>query len=252
MQNLKHLLKENILVMDGAMGTMIQDYQLNENDFRGKRFQKHGFDLKGNNDILSITQPEIIKNIHDSFLKSGADIIETNTFNSTSISQADYGLEKNIYELNKTSAELAVSVCKKYNIKKQNKPRFVCGSIGPTNKTASMSPDVSSPGFRNIDFDELKESYIEQVNGLIDGGVDLLLIETVFDTLNCKAAIFAVDTVFEEKKINIPLMISGTITDASGRLLSGQTVEAFWHSIRHANLIAVGLNCALGVESTLR
>ena len=249
MQNLKHLLKENILVMDGAMGTMIQDYQLNENDFRGKRFQKHGFDLKGNNDILSITQPEIIKNIHDSFLKSGADIIETNTFNSTSISQADYGLEKNIYELNKTSAELAVSVCKKYNIKKQNKPRFVCGSIGPTNKTASMSPDVSSPGFRNIDFDELKESYIEQVNGLIDGGVDLLLIETVFDTLNCKAAIFAVDTVFEEKKINIPLMISGTITDASGRLLSGQTVEAFWHSIRHANLIAVGLNCALGVEA---
>ncbi len=248
MKKLEHLLKKNILVMDGAMGTMIQDHKLEEIDFRGERFLNHPSDLKGNNDILSITRPDIIKEIHDSYLQSGADIIETNTFNSTSISQADYGLEKIVYELNKCSAEIAVSACKKYNAKNESKPRFVCGSIGPTNKTASMSPDVSSPGFRNIDFDELKDSYIEQIRGLIDGGVDLLLIETVFDTLNCKAAIFAVDTVFEEKKVNLPLMISGTITDASGRLLSGQTVEAFWHSIRHAKLIAVGLNCALGAE----
>ena len=248
MKKLEQLLKENILVMDGAMGTMIQDYKLEELDFRGKRFLEHSSDLKGNNDILSITRPDIIKKIHDSYLKSGADIIETNTFNSTSISQADYDLENVVYELNKCSAEIAVSACKKYNIKNNKKPRFVCGSIGPTNKTASMSPDVSNPGFRNIDFDELKDSYSEQIRGLIDGGVDLLLIETVFDTLNCKAAIFAVESVFEEKKVNIPLMISGTITDASGRLLSGQTVEAFWHSIRHANLIAVGLNCALGAK----
>lgn len=248
MQKLEQLLKENILVMDGAMGTMIQEYKLEELDFRGEHFLNHHSDLKGNNDILSITRPDIIEKIHDSYLKSGADIIETNSFNSTSISQADYGLENIVYELNKCSAKLAVSACKKYNVKNNNKPRFVCGSIGPTNKTASMSPDVSSPGFRNIDFDELKDSYSEQIRGLIDGGVDLLLIETVFDTLNCKAAIFAADTVFEEKKVNIPLMISGTITDASGRLLSGQTVEAFWHSIRHANLIAVGLNCALGAE----
>lgn len=248
MKNLKNLLKKNILFMDGAMGTMIQDYKLKENDFRGRRFLDHPFDLKGNNDILSITRPDIISEIHKSYLRSGADIIETNTFNSTSISQADYGLESIAYELNKCSAEIAVAACNEYNIKNKNRPRFVCGSIGPTNKTASMSPDVSNPGYRNVDFDELKIAYIEQIRGLIDGGVDLLLIETVFDTLNCKAAIFAVDSVLDEKKINIPLMISGTITDASGRLLSGQTVEAFWHSIRHADLIAVGLNCALGAE----
>ena len=193
MQKLEQLLKENILVMDGAMGTMIQEYKLEELDFRGEQFLNHHSDLKGNNDILSITRPDIIEKIHDSYLKSGADIIETNSFNSTSISQADYGLENIVYELNKCSAKLAVSACKKYNVKNNNKPRFVCGSIGPTNKTASMSPDVSSPGFRNIDFDELKDSYSEQIRGLIDGGVDLLLIETVFDTLNCKAAIFAVD-----------------------------------------------------------
>ena len=199
-------------------------------------------------DRLSITQPEIIKEIHAAYLEAGADIIETNTFNSTSISQSDYNLENIVYELNKISAEIACSVREKYNNITPHKPRFVCGAIGPTNKTASMSPDVSSPGFRNIDFDELKDSYIEQINGLIDGGVDILLIETVFDTLNCKAAIFAVETVLDEKNINVPLMVSGTITDASGRLLSGQTVEAFWHSIRHANLISVGLNCALGAE----
>ena len=248
MRKLEKILSKKILVMDGAMGTMVQSYNLEEKDFRGNRFLNHKSDLKGNNDILSITQSEIIKEIHAAYLEAGADIIETNTFNSTSISQSDYNLENIVYELNKISAEIACSVREKYNKITPHKPRFVCGAIGPTNKTASMSPDVSSPGFRNIDFDELKDSYIEQINGLIDGGVDILLIETVFDTLNCKAAIFAVETVLDEKNINVPLMVSGTITDASGRLLSGQTVEAFWHSIRHANLISVGLNCALGAE----
>jgi 5-methyltetrahydrofolate--homocysteine methyltransferase len=248
MKNIENILSEKILVMDGAMGTMIQTYDLREKDFRGSRFLDHKSDLKGNNDILSITRPNIIKEIHAAYLEAGADIIETNTFNSTSISQLDYNLENIVYELNKKSAKIACSVRNEYNIKTPHKPRFVCGAIGPTNKTASMSPDVSSPGFRNIDFDELKKSYMEQVNGLVDGGVDILMIETVFDTLNCKAAIFAVETVLDEKNINIPLMVSGTITDASGRLLSGQTVEAFWHSIRHANLISVGLNCALGAE----
>ena len=248
MKNIEKILSEKILVMDGAMGTMIQTYDLREKDFRGSRFLDHKSDLKGNNDILSITRPNIIKEIHAAYLEAGADIIETNTFNSTSISQLDYNLENIVYELNKKSAKIACSVRNEYNIKTPHKPRFVCGAIGPTNKTASMSPDVSSPGFRNIDFDELKKSYMEQVNGLVDGGVDILMIETVFDTLNCKAAIFAVETVLDEKNINIPLMVSGTITDASGRLLSGQTVEAFWHSIRHANLISVGLNCALGAE----
>ena len=248
MKKLEKILSKKILVMDGAMGTMVQGYNLEEKDFRGNRFLNHKSDLKGNNDILSITQPEIIKEIHAAYLEAGADIIETNTFNSTSISQSDYNLENIVYELNKISAEIACSVREKYNNITPHKPRFVCGAIGPTNKTASMSPDVSSPGFRNIDFDELKDSYIAQINGLIDGGVDILLIETVFDTLNCKAAIFAVETVLDEKNINVPLMVSGTITDASGRLLSGQTVEAFWHSIRHANLISVGLNCALGAE----
>jgi len=248
MKNIENILSEKILVMDGAMGTMIQTYDLREKDFRGSRFSDHKSDLKGNNDILSITRPNIIKEIHAAYLEAGADIIETNTFNSTSISQLDYNLENIVYELNKKSAKIACSVRNEYNIKTPHKPRFVCGAIGPTNKTASMSPDVSSPGFRNIDFDELKKSYMEQVNGLVDGGVDILMIETVFDTLNCKAAIFAVETVLDEKNINIPLMVSGTITDASGRLLSGQTVEAFWHSIRHANLISVGLNCALGAE----
>jgi 5-methyltetrahydrofolate--homocysteine methyltransferase len=227
MEKLEKILSKKILVMDGAMGTMVQGYNLEEKDFRGNRFLNHKSDLKGNNDILSITQPEIIKEIHAAYLEAGADIIETNTFNSTSISQSDYNLENIVYELNKISAEIACSVREKYNNISPHKPRFVCGAIGPTNKTASMSPDVSSPGFRNIDFDELKDSYIEQINGLIDGGVDILLIETVFDTLNCKAAIFAVETVLDEKNINVPLMVSGTITDASGRLLSGQTVEAF-------------------------
>ena len=248
MIKIKEILKNRILVMDGAMGTMIQSYNLEEKDFRGDRFINHPCDLKGNNDILSIVRPDIIREIHTAYLKAGADIVETNTFNSTSISQADYQMEGIVYEINKTSAEIACSTTNFFTSQNPDKPRFVCGAIGPTNKTASMSPDVSSPGFRNVDFDELKETYIEQVNGLIDGGVNLLLIETVFDTLNCKAALFAVETVLEEKKISIPLMVSGTITDASGRLLSGQTVEAFWHSIRHVDLLAVGLNCALGAE----
>ena len=248
MIKIKEILKNRILVMDGAMGTMIQSYNLEEKDFRGDRFINHSCDLKGNNDILSIVRPDIIREIHTAYLEAGADIVETNTFNSTSISQADYQMEGIVYEINKTSAEIACSITSSFTSQNPDKPRFVCGAIGPTNKTASMSPDVSSPGFRNVDFDELKETYIEQVNGLIDGGVNLLLIETVFDTLNCKAALFAVETVLEEKKISIPLMVSGTITDASGRLLSGQTVEAFWHSIRHVDLLAVGLNCALGAE----
>ena len=248
MIKIKEILKNRILVMDGAMGTMIQSYNLEEKDFRGDRFINHPCDLKGNNDILSIVRPDIIREIHTAYLEAGADIVETNTFNSTSISQADYQMEGIVYEINKTSAEIACSITSSFTSQNPDKPRFVCGAIGPTNKTASMSPDVSSPGFRNVDFDELKETYIEQVNGLIDGGVNLLLIETVFDTLNCKAALFAVETVLEEKKISIPLMVSGTITDASGRLLSGQTVEAFWHSIRHVDLLAVGLNCALGAE----
>ena len=248
MIKIKEILKNRILVMDGAMGTMIQSYNLEEKDFRGDRFINHSCDLKGNNDILSIVRPDIIREIHTAYLEAGADIVETNTFNSTSISQADYQMEGIVYEINKTSAEIACSITNFFTSQNPDKPRFVCGAIGPTNKTASMSPDVSSPGFRNVDFDELKETYIEQVNGLIDGGVNLLLIETVFDTLNCKAALFAVETVLEEKKISMPLMVSGTITDASGRLLSGQTVEAFWHSIRHVDLLAVGLNCALGAE----
>ena len=248
MIKIKEILKNRILVMDGAMGTMIQSYNLEEKDFRGDRFINHPCDLKGNNDILSIVRPDIIREIHTAYLEAGADIVETNTFNSTSISQADYQMEGIVYEINKTSAEIACSITNFFTSQNPDKPRFVCGAIGPTNKTASMSPDVSSPGFRNVDFDELKETYIEQVNGLIDGGVNLLLIETVFDTLNCKAALFAVETVLEEKKISMPLMVSGTITDASGRLLSGQTVEAFWHSIRHVDLLAVGLNCALGAE----
>ena len=248
MIKIEEILKNRILVMDGAMGTMIQSYNLEEKDFRGDRFINHPCDLKGNNDILSIVRPDIIREIHTAYLEAGADIVETNTFNSTSISQADYQMEGIVYEINKTSAEIACSITSSFTSQNPDKPRFVCGAIGPTNKTASMSPDVSSPGFRNVDFDELKETYIEQVNGLIDGGVNLLLIETVFDTLNCKAALFAVETVLEEKKISIPLMVSGTITDASGRLLSGQTVEAFWHSIRHVDLLAVGLNCALGAE----
>ena len=241
---IKKILKEKILVFDGAMGTMIQSYNLEEKDFRNKRFKNHKKDLKGNNDLLSLTRPEIIGEIHDLYLKAGADIIETNTFNSNKISQLDYGTEDFIYELNFESAKIAKSISSRFS----DRPRFVAGAIGPTNRTASLSPDVNNPAYRNITFDELRDAYYEQAKGLFDGGVDLFLIETVFDTLNCKAALFAVEELLEEKNKKLPIFVSGTITDASGRTLSGQTVEAFWNSIRHANLTAVGLNCALGAE----
>ncbi len=245
---LKELVKERILVMDGAMGTMIQAYRLTEADFRGERFKDHTSDLKGNNDLLSIIRPDIIKAIHNEYLEAGSDIIETNTFSSTSIAQADYELESLAYELNYESAKIAKECCVAYEEKNPDKPRFVAGAIGPTNRTASISPDVNRPGFRAISFDELKDAYYEQARGLVDGGSDILLIETVFDTLNCKAALFAVNQLKAERKIDIPVMVSGTITDASGRTLSGQTVEAFYNSISHANLFSVGLNCALGAE----
>ena len=248
MHKIKEILKKRILLLDGAMGTMLQSYNLDEDDFRGSRFENHPIDLKGNNDILSLVRPDIIREIHSSYLKAGADLIETNTFNSTSISQADYKTENLAYELNLSSARIAREIADKFTKNNKQKPRFVCGAIGPTNKTASMSPDVSNPEFRDIDFDSLCVSYGEQVKGLIDGGVDLLLVETVFDTLNCKAALFAIQSLFDKIDNSIPVMISGTITDASGRLLSGQTVEAFWHSIRHINLLSIGLNCALGAE----
>ena len=248
MQKLKKILKNRILILDGAMGTMVQSYQLDESQFRGDLFQNHSCDLSGNNDILSLTQPGVIQEIHEAYLTAGADLIETNTFNSNEISQADYKTEDKVYDMNKASAEIARKAADKFTKIDKDKPRFVLGALGPTNKTASMSPDVSDPGFRNINFDELRDAYYLQAKGLMDGGVDVFLIETVFDTLNCKAALYAILTLIEKTKKDIPIIVSGTITDASGRLLSGQTVEAFWHSIRHANLLAVGLNCALGAE----
>jgi 5-methyltetrahydrofolate--homocysteine methyltransferase len=237
-----------ILVLDGAMGTMIQDANLSEDDFRGKRFKDHASDLKGNNDLLTLTQPDLIHDIHSAFLDSGADIIETNTFNSTAISQADYGLEDLVYELNFAAAKIAGATADAATKKTPDKPRFVAGALGPTNRTASMSPDVNDPGFRNITFDGLVEAYGEAIHGLIEGGADLLLVETVFDTLNSKAAIYAIHKYFDDHDTQLPVMMSGTITDASGRTLSGQTPEAFWNSVAHARPISVGFNCALGVE----
>ena len=244
MEKIKSIFKNKVLVLDGAMGTMVQSYNLSENDFRGERFKDHPNDLKGNNEVLSLTRPDVISAIHRSYLEAGADIIETNTFSANSISQEDYSLENVVYDLNKISAEIAKNEAKNFT----DFPRFVAGAIGPTNRTASLSPDVNNPGFRNVNFDMLKESYAEQVRGLYDGGVDIFLIETVFDTLNCKAALFAVSDLLDSEKVDIPVMISGTITDASGRTLSGQTVEAFLHSISHVKPIAIGLNCALGVS----
>ena len=244
MNDIKKILNKKIMVFDGAMGTMIQSYDLTESDFRGDRFTNHVVDLKGNNDLLCLTRPDIVGKIHKAYFESGADIVETNTFNANSISQQDYQAEKFCYEINVQAAKIAKSVSEKYT----DKPRFVAGAIGPTNRTASMSPDVNNPEFRNITFDQLREAYYEQAKGLIDGGVDLFLIETVFDTLNCKAAIFAVRQLLDDYNKDLPLFVSGTITDASGRTLSGQTVEAFWNSIRHANLTAIGLNCALGAK----
>src|SRR5918997_85877 len=240
------LLKQRILLLDCAMGTMIQSYGLDEEDYRGERFEDHPRELKGNNDLLSITQPQIIRDIHEAVLEVGADIVETNTFNSTAISQEDYGMEDLSYELNYEAARLARAAADRFTEQTPDKPRFVAGALGPTNRTASLSPDVNNPGVRNVTFDELKEAYKEAAKGLVDGGVDLLLVETIFDTLNAKAAIFAIKEYLEEENLDVPVMISGTIADASGRTLSGQVTEAFWNSVRHADPISVGLNCALG------
>ncbi|HEY9115936.1 MAG TPA: homocysteine S-methyltransferase family protein, partial [Bacteroidales bacterium] len=246
--NIQTELAKRILVLDGAMGTMIQRYKLDEEGYRGKRFKDYGRLLKGNNDLLSITQPQIIKEIHEAYLEAGADIIETNTFNGTKISQSDYGLEDLVYELNLKSAKIAREVADKFTKANPEKPRFVAGALGPTNKTASMSPEVNDPGYRAITFDRLVSDYHEQASALLEGGVDLLLVETIFDTLNAKAALFAINELMKEKGEKIPVMVSGTITDASGRTLSGQTLEAFFTSISHIDLISVGLNCSLGAK----
>lgn len=249
MKSLADCAKERILIIDGAMGTMIQRYQLEEADYRGQRFANYPSDLKGNNDLLSITKPEVISAIHEEYLAAGADIIETNTFSSTSIAQADYDLQALAYELNVASARLAKAAALKFTEQNPDKPRFVAGAIGPMNKTLSLSPDVNDPGFRSVTFDEVANAYYEQISGLVDGGADILLIETIFDTLNSKAAIFAAKKYFRETgKKELPIMISGTITDASGRTLSGQTLEAFYISVMHARPFSVGLNCALGGE----
>ena len=248
MHKIEKLLQDRILFLDGAMGTLIQKHKLTEEQYRGSRFSDYIHPLKGNNDLLSITQPEIITQIHNDFLEAGADIIETNTFNTTTVSMADYYMEDLVDELNIVSAQLARSAADAYTAKNPDKPRFVAGSLGPTNKTTSLSPDVNNPGYRAIDFDELVVAYKQQADALAQGGVDIFLIETVFDTLNCKAAIFAILEVKEELAIDTPIMISGTITDASGRTLSGQTVEAFWYSVSHAKPLSIGLNCALGAE----
>jgi 5-methyltetrahydrofolate--homocysteine methyltransferase len=249
LEKLTGILKERILVLDGAMGTMIQSYSLTESDFRGSKFKDHPYDLMGNNDLLSLTQPGIIKEIHRAYFNAGADIVETNTFNGTAISQADYHTEEYVYDINKASAEIAKEVAAEFIANDNGKPRFVAGALGPTNKTLTLSPNVNDPGFRAVYFDEMMEAYYTQAKGLVDGGADILLIETIFDTLNAKAAIYAVDKVCSEKGLNIPVMISGTIVDQSGRTLSGQTIEAFWISVAHSkNLLSVGLNCALGAK----
>jgi 5-methyltetrahydrofolate--homocysteine methyltransferase len=245
MSDIRDLLKQRILIIDGAMGTMIQRYKLNEEDYRGERFRDWPSDLKGNNDLLALTQPHIIREIHGQYLEAGADIIETNTFNAQRVSLADYGMESLAYEINLESARLAREAT---TLVGSGEQKFVAGAIGPLNKTLSLSPDVNNPGYRALTFDEAVEAYTEQIRGLVDGGVDLLLIETIFDTLNAKAAIFAAKKYFRQTGTELPLMISGTITDASGRTLSGQTLEAFYTSIMHARPLSVGLNCALGAK----
>lgn len=247
MQTLKDCLKERILIIDGAMGTMIQRYKLGEAEYRGERFKDWHSDVKGNNDLLNITQPEIIESIHKEYLEAGADIIETNTFSSTTIAMADYDMQSLAFELNLSAARIARKAADEYTAKDPSKPRFVAGAIGPLNKTLSLSPDVNNPGYRAVSFDEVAEAYYEQIKGLEEGGVDALLIETIFDTLNAKGAIYAIKKYFRDiNKEELPIMISGTITDASGRTLSGQTLEAFYISVSHAKPISVGLNCALG------
>ena len=248
MPSIKDILEERILVLDGAMGTMLQRHRFNESDFRGDRFKDWPVPLQGNNDLLTLTQPEAIAEVHRKYFEAGADIVETNTFSSTSVGMSDYNMEELVYELNLESAKIARKEADAFTKREPEKPRFVAGSIGPTNKTASMSPDVDDPGFRAITFDDLRIAYREQVEGLIDGGVDFLLVETVFDTLNAKAALFAIEEAREEKQIDIPIMISGTITDASGRTLSGQTAEAFMVSVSHIPLLSIGFNCALGAD----
>ncbi|UEG50602.1 homocysteine S-methyltransferase family protein [Ferruginibacter lapsinanis] len=249
MANIKDELQRRILIIDGAMGTMIQRHKLTEADYRGEKFKDWHTDVKGNNDLLSITQPEIIIGIHKEYLEAGADIIETNTFSSTVIAQADYDMQAVAYEMNVASAKCARIAADEYTAKNPSKPRFVAGAIGPLNKTLSLSPDVNNPGFRAVTFDEVAEAYTEQIKGLVEGGVDVLLIETIFDTLNAKAAIYAAKNFFRKNNLpELPIMISGTITDASGRTLSGQTLEAFYISVSHANPLSVGLNCALGAS----
>jgi 5-methyltetrahydrofolate--homocysteine methyltransferase len=243
------LLQQRILVLDGAMGTMIQGCRLGEAEFRGPAacgLHAHGRDVKGDNDLLALTQPETIRAIHEAFLEAGADIIETNTFNATAIAQADYGLEGRVADINLAAARIARACADAWTLKTPDKPRFVAGALGPTNRTATISPDVNDPGLRNVSYDELVAAYGESVCALVDGGVDLLLVETVFDTLNAKAALFAIARHFDAHAMRLPVIVSGTITDASGRTLSGQTPEAFWNSVRHARPLAVGLNCALG------
>jgi 5-methyltetrahydrofolate--homocysteine methyltransferase len=248
MVKIKDILQKRILVLDGAMGTMLQRYKFQEEDFRGERFKDWEHPLQGNNDLLSLTQPEAIAEVHRKYFAAGADIVETNTFSGTTIAMADYYMEDLVYELNYESARIAKKVADEFTAKEPHKPRFVAGSIGPTNKTASMSPDVNDPGFRAISFDQLRIAYKQQVEALLDGGSDLLLVETIFDTLNAKAALFAIEEVKEERNIDVPIMVSGTITDASGRTLSGQTAEAFLISISHIPILSVGFNCALGAN----
>ena len=248
MRDIKSILKDRILVLDGAMGTMIQRHKLEEEDFRKGWFEEHQQPLKGNNDLLSLTRPEIIREIHSEYFAAGADIAETNTFSGTTIAQADYNLQHAVYDINYHSAKIAREVADEFTAREPNKPRFVAGSIGPTNRTASISPDVNDPGFRGVTFDELKLAYKQQTGALMDGGVDLLLVETVFDTLNAKAALYAIDEVFEERNEKLPIMVSGTITDQSGRTLTGQTTNAFLISVSHMDLLSVGLNCALGAS----
>ncbi|MGH7208535.1 MAG: homocysteine S-methyltransferase family protein, partial [Nitrospiraceae bacterium] len=245
---LEDILRRRIAILDGAMGTMIQAHKLDEAAFRGEQFARHPSDLKGCNDLLCITQPHIVERIHRQYLESGADIIETNTFNSTSISMADYKLEHLVYDLNVAGARVARKAVEGAVAKDPTRPRFVAGAMGPTNRTASMSPDVNNPAFRAVTYDQLVAAYTEQIRGLTDGGVDLLLLETVFDTLNGKAALFAIDQYFEKQGRRVPVMVSVTITDRSGRTLSGQTVEGFWNSISHMPLLSVGINCALGAK----
>ena len=243
-QALPDILKTRIAILDGAMGTMIQRFKLSEADYRGERFKDFPKDVKGNNELLSLTRPDVIRDIHEGYLAAGADLIETNTFGATTVAQADYDMQHLAREMNLQSAQLARAACDKFST--PDKPRFVVGALGPTPKTASISPDVNDAGARNVTFEELRAAYYEQVEALVEGGSDVLLVETIFDTLNAKAALFAIDEVFEQTGENLPIIISGTVTDASGRILSGQTVTAFWYSVRHARPLAIGLNCALG------